>query len=219
MISVYKNIIPFFSVIITSFNRVKTIQRAINSLSSQSEKDWEAIIVDDGSDDDTFLIARELCRKNHKFRYIYQKNRGQALAKNAGILASSGLYITFLDSDDEYLPEHLEIRKKIIHHYPDLDLLHGGVEIIGDEFVPDINDMSQKIHLSNCIIGGTFFFKRESIMKLNGFSDINYGDDTDLYQKAQQLNLTIGKTEIRTYKYYRNQDDSLCNNINNEKIQ
>lgn len=211
MISVYKNIIPFFSVIITAYNREKYIARAIESLLIQSENDWEAIIVDDGSTDNTFSIVREYCLNFRNIRYIYQSNRGQAMAKNSGIAAATGLYVTFLDSDDEYLPEHLELRKKIIHHYENLDLLHGGVKIVGEPFVPDINDKNKLIHIRDCIVGGTFVFKRESLLKLHGFEFVKYGDDTDLYNRAKSAQMMIGKTEFETYMYYRNIEDSLCN--------
>lgn len=211
MISVYKNIIPFFSVIITAYNREKYISRALQSLLAQSENDWEAIIVDDGSTDNTFSIVREYCLNFRNIRYIYQSNRGQAMAKNSGISAATGLYVTFLDSDDEYLPEHLALRKKIIHHYENLDLLHGGVQIIGEPFVPDINDNNRLIHIKDCIVGGTFVFKRESLLKLHGFEYIQYGDDTDLYNRAKSAQMMIGKTEFETYKYYRNIEDSICN--------
>lgn len=213
MISVYKNIIPFFSVVVTAFNRSKTIERALSSLTDQSEKDWEAIVVDDGSSDDTFSIVREFCLKHRNIRYLFQSNRGQAMAKNAGIAASTGLYITFLDSDDEYITEHLELRKQIIHHYQNLDLIHGGVTIIGDPYVPDLNDTSKKIQLQDCAIGGTFVFKRESLIKLQGFRDIGYGDDTDLYNRAKHAKMMVAKTQFETYKYYRTGEDSLCNQM------
>jgi glycosyltransferase involved in cell wall biosynthesis len=138
-------------------------------------------------------------------------HRGQALTKNAGILASSGLFITFLDSDDEYTPDHLSIRKAMLEEYTHLDLLHGGVSIVGDPYVPDMNNPDQLIHLSECIIGGTFVFSASAIHGLSGFDNVSYGDDTKLFEKAEHAGLSIAKTDYPSYVYHRDMPDSLCN--------
>jgi len=212
-ISVSKNKIPFFSVIITTYNRANLLQRALNSLINQTFSDWECIIVDDGSTDDTYQIIKPLIITNPKFRYIYHSNRKQALSKNAGLLASSGIYSTFLDSDDEYLETHLETRFSILNQNPYVELLHGGIKIIGEEHVPDMNDLNQRIHLSQCIVGGTFFILNSKARELRGFDFEEYGDDTVFFKKALKSGLTIAKTDLPTYIYYRNTIDSICNNI------
>ena len=94
------------SVIIPTYNREKTILRAINSVLDQTYKEIELIIVDDGSIDNTRKIVESLnCQK---IKYIYQKNGGAAKARNTGIIAASGEYISFQDSDDYWYPEKLE---------------------------------------------------------------------------------------------------------------
>lgn len=211
MIPVKKQHIPFFSVIVTVYNRSHIINRALLSLLNQEEQDWECIIVDDGSTDDIVNTIQKYIQSDDRFRFIQHSHRGQAMTKNAGILASSGLFITFLDSDDEYAEEHLSIRKAMLEEYPKLDLLHGGVNIIGDPFVPDMNDPSNKIHLNDCIIGGTFFFKKTSIQALGGFPSIEYGDDTALYTMTEHAGLSIAKTDHPSYIYHRDEVDSLCN--------
>lgn len=200
----------FFSVIITTYNREFLLQRAINSLINQTEKDWEAIIVDDGSEDNTNQKATEICILDKRFTYIYQKNQGTGVARNVGISLASGKFITFLDSDDEYSQEHLANRKMILTENQNIDLLHGGAEIIGDPYVPDINNPQDKIHLSKCVIGGTFFIKSEKIREIAGFPVTRFGDDTMFYQIAVENGWNIEKTAINTYKYYSNREDSLC---------
>ncbi|MBX3044507.1 MAG: glycosyltransferase [Candidatus Kapabacteria bacterium] len=214
MISVNKNIIPFFSVIVTCYNRGLTLQRALISLQSQSEQDWECLIVDDGSNDSSAIIAKRFCDSDRRFRYLYHSNRKQALSKNAGMLAASGIYITFLDSDDEYEIKHLELRKRILCQNPEVELLHGGVRIIGNEYVPDMNNPNKMIHLSDCVIGGTFFVYKNSALAIGGFNDVVYGDDTVFFEKAVKNGRTIAKINYPTYIYHRNSDDSLCNTIN-----
>src|SRR5690606_12706021 len=150
----------FFSVIITTYNRAALFKRALESLISQTEKDWEAILIDDGSTDDTYDQIEPYIDKYPQIQYKKQSNRGTVSAKNAGIASARGKCITFLDSDDEYSVNHLQSRRLILEENPNVEFLHGGVRVIGNEYVPDRHDHSKKIHLSECVIGGTFFIKK-----------------------------------------------------------
>ena len=208
-----KNENSFFSVVITTYNREEIVVNAINSLISQTFTDWQCIIVDDGSTDKTYTSLREIINSDHRFRYVYHKNKSQAYSKNVGILNSEGQYITFLDSDDYYLSNHLESRFNILKD-KEIELLHGGVQIIGDEFVPSIYNINEKISIHNCVIGGTFFIKNSLIDRIGFLDLINYGDDTSFYHKALENRAIIAKTDIPTYVYNRLSEDSICNNIN-----
>jgi glycosyltransferase involved in cell wall biosynthesis len=202
---------PLFSVIICVYNREKLMRRAIDSLLLQTETDWEAIIADDGSTDHSLDIALSYCSKYPAIRIIHHNHAGHVYTKKAGIFASLGQYITFLDSDDEYEIEHLATRKKYLTENPEVDLLHGGVKIIGDPYVPDKNDVSKLVHLDDCFIGGTFFIKKELINKIGTYSDVNYGDDNDFMKKAIAIGAVIHKIDIKTYIYHRYSEDSICN--------
>ena len=94
------------SVIIPTFNREKTIERAIKSVLNQTYQDIEVIIVDDGSKDRTYEQIKRI--DSDKIRYIYQENAGASAARNTGILAAKGEYIAFQDSDDYWYPDKLE---------------------------------------------------------------------------------------------------------------
>lgn len=201
-----------FSVIITTYNRAHLLKRALNSLLLQTEKDWEAIVVDDGSTDNTEEVLSSFLKYNYPFQYFKQKNRGDAVAKNQGASLSIGEYITFLDSDDAYKPNHLASRRIILENETDISLLHGGVEIIGSEYVPDMHHPSQFIHLSECAIGGTFFIKREVMLALKGFKNIRMGADADFLERTAGAGFKIVKVNEPTYIYYRTSTDSITNN-------
>lgn len=97
------------SVIIPTFNRAKTIQRAVNSVLKQTYKDIEVIIIDDGSTDNTEDIIKEI--NNSKIKYIkLDKNYGACYARNVGINMAKGEYLTFQDSDDEWVEEKLQLQ-------------------------------------------------------------------------------------------------------------
>lgn len=103
---------PTVSVIIPTYNRAHLVSRAIESVLNQTYQDFEIIVVDDGSMDDTEEIVRSF--KNERIRYIrHDKNKGEAAARNTGIKAAEGEYIAFQDSDDEWIPEKLEKQTKV----------------------------------------------------------------------------------------------------------
>ncbi|MCX8011295.1 MAG: glycosyltransferase family 2 protein, partial [Ignavibacteria bacterium] len=141
-------------------------------------------------------------------------HNGLAHSRNFGIKNSVGKFITFLDSDDEYKRNHLELRMNYFEANHDIDLIHGGVEIIGtpeSHYVKDKNDLSKKIHLSDCVIGATLFGRRKVFEALNGFRDI-YSEDSDFVERAIEF-FNIRKVDFPTYIYHRDTTDSICNTI------
>jgi glycosyltransferase involved in cell wall biosynthesis len=107
---------PKVSIILPTFNRADTIVRAIKSAQVQTFQDWEMVVVDDGSTDDTVGL---ICGLDPRLLLIRQENRGVTEARNAGIRAARGDYFAFLDSDDEFLPYHLELCVAFLDTYRD----------------------------------------------------------------------------------------------------
>ena len=103
------------SVIIPTYNRRHTLERAIDSVLSQTFKPFEIIIVDDGSEDGTRNWVQEAYPS---IKYIYQPNNGVSSARNKGIRSSRGSWIALLDSDDEWMPEKLEDQVIFINENP-----------------------------------------------------------------------------------------------------
>ncbi|MEO9005177.1 MAG: glycosyltransferase family A protein [Ginsengibacter sp.] len=203
----------FFSVIITTYNRAPVLKRALDSLVKQTETDWEAIIIDDGSNDNTAFMVKRYLASNSKIKYLKQKRQGATLSKNNGIFLSKGKFVTFLDSDDEYSPSHLASRKAILLKNTKIELLHGGVKIVGNHYVPDRFDYNKMVLLSDCAIGGTFFIKNNIALLLNGFTEMPLGSDADFLEKANKAGINIMKTEVPTYIYHREIENSITNNL------
>ena len=204
---------PFFSIIITTYNRADLLPRALDSLIRQTETDWEGIIIDDGSTDDTATVVLTYLKQGSKFRYIRQKNTGYSGAKNTGILSARGKFITFLDSDDEYDPMHLASRKAILINNKLVEFLHGGFKVIGSEYVPDRFDYSKMISLKDCVIAGTFFISREVALLFKGFNKLALGSDGDLFERMDKAGVRIMKTEIPTYIYHREMAQSITHSF------
>lgn len=204
---------PFFSIIITTYNRAHLIGRALDSLVSQTEKEWDAIIVDDGSTDDTNSQVLPYLKAYPQIKFIRKIHSGEVLSKNEGIGSSTGKFVSFLDSDDEYNPTHLETRRAILEQNPSVQFLYGGITVIGNQFVPDRFDLSKKINIKDCVVGGTFFIERNTLISLNGFKEIQIGTDADLFDRAKEKEITFMKTEIPTYIYHHENADSITNKV------
>ena len=119
------------SVIIPVYNAATFLSRGLNSLLSQTETDWEAILVNDGSTDESGDICKKFVAKDSRFRYYCQQNGGVSSARNFGLRQARGAWITFLDADD-FLPE---IALRVM-----LEAVKGGIELaIGGYEIQDQN--------------------------------------------------------------------------------
>ncbi|NIV42878.1 MAG: glycosyltransferase [Candidatus Dadabacteria bacterium] len=113
---------PLFTVIIPTFNRKVFIKTAVDSVLKQTYEDFELIIVDDGSTDGTENLIEKY--EDSRLKYYYQENIGVSSARNKGIEESSGKYIAFLDSDDQWLNSKLERVVEYISNFPDIKIFH-----------------------------------------------------------------------------------------------
>jgi glycosyltransferase involved in cell wall biosynthesis len=107
---------PLVSVIIPTYNRAWCVERAVDSVLTQTIRDVELVVVDDGSNDDT---ARRLAAYGPALQVISQANRGVSAARNTGIAAARGRWIALLDSDDYWLPEKLKVQVDWLAAHPE----------------------------------------------------------------------------------------------------
>ena len=112
------NTSPTVSVVIPTYNREHLVMRAIRSVVSQTFKDWELLVVDDGSKDNTEDAVQSF--GDPRIRFIkHEINKGECATRNTGIVAATGGYLAFLDSDDEWLPEKLEKQVELLDSLAD----------------------------------------------------------------------------------------------------
>lgn len=109
------------SVIIPAYNSETFITKAIDSVLSQSYPHIETIVVDDGSTDHTARVVRSY---GDRIKYVYQDNQGHAKARNRGLQESRGEYCAFLDADDCWLPQKVELQVDILERNPDTGITH-----------------------------------------------------------------------------------------------
>jgi len=121
---------PLVSVVIPTYNRCGYLQQAIESVLSQSCGDFEVIVVDDGSTDETAQVIAKF--SDERVRYLYQSNAGRSAARNWGMGAARGMYLAFLDDDDLYLPHKLASQVAFLESHPGVDLVGSGVRLIDE---------------------------------------------------------------------------------------
>ncbi|MBC6497385.1 MAG: glycosyltransferase family 2 protein [Alphaproteobacteria bacterium GM7ARS4] len=113
---------PHVSVIITTYNRAERLPRSLQSILCQTFQDFEVIIVDDGSTDNTADVSHALAQKDQRIRYLrHEKNKGIASARNTGCANAQGYYIAFQDDDDISLPTRLEKQIDFLKTHKDVD--------------------------------------------------------------------------------------------------
>lgn len=122
---------PKVSLIIATYNRAALLPRAVNSVLSQTCDDYEIIIVDDCSTDDTQDVIRTFADPRVR-PFRHEVNRGAAAARNTGIAQARGDYIAFLDDDDECTPNRLADQVSVLNSRPDVGMVYGWIEEIND---------------------------------------------------------------------------------------
>ena len=124
---------PLVSVIMPAYNAEKYIEEAIMSVINQSYKNWQLLVIDDGSQDSTPAIVKALAEKDHRIQlHINEKNMGVAKTRNKGFDMAEGDYVALLDSDDIWLPEKLEKQIKLAQK-SGAEIIYTSYEIIDTE--------------------------------------------------------------------------------------
>lgn len=119
------------SIIMPAYNAASFIEEAIHSVLQQSYSNWELIIINDGSQDDT--EAKILSFGDSRIRYFSQENQGVSAARNVGLANMRGDYFCFLDADDAYFPDSLEKRIQVLQQNPDVHFVDGYVHVTQDD--------------------------------------------------------------------------------------
>lgn len=192
---------PKVSVILPVYNSEEFIKETIKSALSQIYKDFEIIVVNDGSTDKSEEIIKSFSDK--RITCVYQENQGRSKARNKGISLAKGKYIAFLDSDDIWLSKHLEVGVGILEARPEVCVVYSDITYIGDDGKPLFRDSSWKgrrysgTPFGNLVKRGfipfsTSIIKRETLMEIGLFdSEMEPSEDWDLWLRLVRRNYRI----------------------------
>ena len=211
------------SVIIPAYNVAAYIGETLDSLLAQTYTDYEAVVVNDGSTDDTEqVIASYRASLGNRLVYVKQSNGGLANARNAGLRVARGRYVALLDADDLWAPEFLAKMQALLESDSTLDLVFpnawfwGSPNFSGREFqsvFPASEPVTfERVLRRECYIFGLALFKRE-LLETVGFYDEELGasEDFDLWLRMLRHGYRFGFTREPLVKY-RWRADSLSNN-------
>lgn len=197
------------SIVIPTYNRADMILTALESVLAQTFSDWEAIIVDDGSQDDTRAVVSAV--KDERVRYIFQANKGLPGARNTGIRASTGEYVAFLDSDDAFLPDKLAWQVPRLDAEPDLCLVAGGYIEVDATLQPirELRPWEKYPHMDlpawvrACLFCPGSPLTRRSWLERAGLFDesMRYVEDWDLWLRMASLGCRMAWLEQPVYLY------------------
>jgi glycosyltransferase involved in cell wall biosynthesis len=209
---------PKISVIIPTYNRADLLPRAIQSVINQTYKDWELLIIDDGSTDNTKEIVDEFIKKDNRIKYFYEENSGSASKpRNFGIQNSKGEYIAFLDSDNEWLPLNLEKHIDLHNKKPEIDLSGSNFNFNGTAwYAPECFAGKYDLFwtLRKCIDPSTMFFKASFIKSIGGFDEsLKIGEDGDISIRSA-ISGKIYMINECLVNYYADDDNSLSRKKN-----
>lgn len=180
------------SIVVPCYNHAKYLGEALQSILDQTYKNWECIIVNDGSPDDTENVAKEWCAKDARFNYLYKENGGLSNARNYGIKNAKGKYILTLDADDKFEPTFIEKAQKILLNNQEIGIVCSwGYRFIEERtfglFKPNGNTLKDFLFFNSGIASS--LFRKECWEKTKGYDEnMKFGyEDWEFYISVCKL--------------------------------
>jgi glycosyltransferase involved in cell wall biosynthesis len=217
------------SIVIPTYNTAGYISETLNSIFIQSYEDYEIIVVDDGSTDNTREVLEPYMENT---RYIYQENRGRAGARNTGIKAAKGKYIAFLDSDDLWATaDKLGTQVDMMESNQNIDFLFGDKQRFSDNGTIVIASMFKERHYDENFFGdplyvrdaykkllqepyiptGTIIMKKECFDRAGFFDETIYAEDWEFWLRIALFNQLAYSSEI--WELERDREGSGSKNL------
>jgi glycosyltransferase involved in cell wall biosynthesis len=185
---------PLVSIITPAFNVGKTLAKGIDSILAQTYTNWELIIVDDGSTDDTWDVAQAYCRASSKITCYRQSHSGIGSARNLALSQARGEYIALADADDECLPQRLDVEVEYLLRNPEVTVVGSGVieidaasnAILGVSRLASTHaELMRTIFYRTPFFAPTVMARREFFDSLGGFDPLKKRlEDYDLWLRA-----------------------------------
>lgn len=207
---------PLISVIMGAYNCEKTIRQAVDSILAQTYANWEFVICDDCSTDNTLKILKEYERKDTRFKILHNdKNKRLAASLNACLAVSSGKYIARMDADDECLPERFSAQLKFLEDYPQIDVVGCSV-FINDGNKKEIIRKPKENLSKKDVLWGPPFFHPTIMMRKNIYDQLHgyvvlgrtqRGQDWDLWFRFFANGFRGYNLQEPLYIYHESNDD------------
>lgn len=184
---------PFFSVLVPTYNQAQYLGQALDSLIEQTNINWEAIIINDGSTDSTSEVIELYCKKDVRFKSIYKENGGVGSALNKGLENAQGEWVCWLSSDDLFDYHKLEIHQDWIEKFSDVHFFFSHFKYLNDE-TGEVSDPPLEINIPAVkwqilellkypfVHGNSICIHRELWNNIGNFNEsLRYGQDYDMW--------------------------------------
>jgi len=195
----------FFTIVMPVFNCEAYLNDAIQSVIDQAFEDWELIIIDDGSQDNSYSVAHNHMINDNRIRILQHEdglNKGVSTSRNLGVENSRGDWISLLDADDLWKPEKLEKEFEVINSHPEVVLIyslanrlytgltpgnHNNGSLYGSGISGEVIDPFKKLISGFTASTSSVTFRRETFIKCNGFNEkFSFSEDTLLFHKLME---------------------------------
>jgi GT2 family glycosyltransferase len=216
------------SVVTPVYNRAKFIGKAIESVQAADISDWEYVIVDNGSTDDTREVVKSYMAKDSRIKLIENDRNIISVSLNLGVRAAKGKYIAQLDSDDEHLPHTLRTMAEHLDQNPTWGLAISYYELMDEDgnVLPEFGVIKHEQYNRNNILrrdgaGALRCWHRSVILEFGGFDEAklgHYGEDYDLVLKCGEK-YEVGRVHHVCYRYRRHGDNTDVLRSSEMKIQ
>jgi len=211
---------PIVSIIMPTYNREQLLRRAIQSVLTQTYQDFELIIVDDGSTDNTERLAKSF--NSDKIRYIrHRENKGPAAARNTGIQSAKGDYIAFQDSDNEWMPEKLEKQMRAFETAPpEVSIVYTGCYVVIENkktYFPPAKVTPKDGDLFSSLLKHSFVWTQQAMAKRECFERAGMFDER--FPPIEDTEIFLRMSRYYQFKYINeplvisySQPDSISKN-------
>jgi glycosyltransferase involved in cell wall biosynthesis len=186
--------VPRFAVIVPAYNASGTIRETLDAVLAQDFADWECVIVNDGSTDETPAIVRAYCDRDSRFHLVEQENRGAPAAHNAGVIAASAGLLVLCAADDYLLADHLSTMSELIERNPDCAIYSSNGEYLYESGRKRVvytsgewsaeRSLSFEEVLALCFFSVGAVYRRDVFDRVGGFRPGVYVDDYDFWLRA-----------------------------------
>lgn len=207
---------PAISIIMPVYNAVQTVERSVQSLREQTERDWELVAVDDGSTDGTTETLQRLARDDRRIRPVSQSHRGIVAALNNGIDQARAPLLARMDADDESLPRRLEHQRRFLECHPDVGVVSCLVWLTGGEgrnrgyqlYADWLNTMITpeqimlKRFVESPLAHPTVMFRQRIVHEYGGYRDGDFPEDYELWLRWLDRGVRMAKVDSYLYRWH-----------------
>lgn len=214
---------PTFSVIIPAYNAEATLRSTVDSVLSQSDQDFEIVIVDDGSQDATISVMHLLASADDRVRIVSQTNAGVSAARNLGASLARGDWLAFLDADDEWAPNKLRQHRAVHEHDPLAEASFARVVFCPEQRGEMIAGHSQsKVHPGYLDVGDVLIenpvcttsnlvVSRAAFADIDGFNTaMRYAEDQELLARLMANGMRIRGIDAPLVRYRMSENGLSC---------